>query len=153
MASQQKDEWFHNIYRKSTIFTIWFSTRDSVGKSGISFIWYNLIGLPFSDNFIQTTPPRQKIMIFLALLLQILALTPYISVIWAKGYRDKNVIGDIQMIKALTTNPFFSLSRASECFRLTIWQSLFYLALCCFLRVGVGHSPWYHSDPSPLQSL
>ena len=139
MASQQKDEWFHNIHRKITIFTIWFSTLDSVGKSGILFIWYNLIGLPFSDNFIQTTPPRQKIMIFLALPLQILALTPYISVIWAKGYRDKNVIGNIQMIKALTTIPLFSLSRASECFRST---NLTVTLLSCPLLLLESGSLW-----------
>ena len=43
-------------------------------------------------------------MIYLALPLQIHALTPYVSI---KGYRDKNFTGDIQMIKALTTNPLF----------------------------------------------
>ena len=39
---------------------ILFSTLVWEGKSGILFIWYNLIGLQFTDNFIQTTPPRQK---------------------------------------------------------------------------------------------
>ena len=34
-----------------------------------------------------------------------------------------------------------------------IRQSLLYLALCYFLRVGVWDSPWYLSDLSPLQSL
>ena len=33
-----------------------------------------------------------------------------------------------------------------------IWQSLFYLALCYFLRVGVCDSPQYLLDLSPLQS-
>ena len=51
---------FQNIYRKITIFTILFSVLDSEGKSEISFIKYSLIGLPFSDAFMHTTPPRQK---------------------------------------------------------------------------------------------
>ena len=63
-----------------------------------------------------------KNMIYLALPLQILVLTQYIPVIWTKGYRDKKFIGDVQMIKSLTTNLFFfSLNRVSECFRLKNW--------------------------------
>ena len=34
----EKMNGFHNIYRKTTIFTIYFSILDSEGKSGISFI-------------------------------------------------------------------------------------------------------------------
>ena len=90
-------------------------------------------------------------MIYLALPLQIRAVSPYISV---KRYRDKKFIEDIQTIKALTINPFLvSLNRTSQSFGLT---NLTITLLSCpllFLRVGVCGNPQYPLDLSPLQSL
>ena len=66
------------IHNKCYIYKDWFSVFSSKGKSGISLIWRSLTGLPFSNNFMQAMPPRQKNMVHLCRSL-------HLPQTWAKG--------------------------------------------------------------------
>ena len=114
MASQQKDEWFYNIYRKATIiYSLYLIQR---GKSGISFIWYSR---PFSDNFIHTATPIQKTWFTWPCLCKSLHLSHIYLSYGQRGTETKTLLRTFKWLKFLLLIHFLSLNRASECFRLT----------------------------------
>ena len=85
----------------------------------MSLIWWSLTGLPFSDNFRQTMPPRQKTWWTFPCLCRLL----YLSQIYLYyGHRDtdtKTLLGTFKCPKFLPLIRFLSFNKASAYFWLT----------------------------------
>ena len=113
-------------------------------KSGILLLRYNLVGQPFSDSFIKTTPPREKTWFTCPYLCKSLHL-PQIYLQYKQRDADiKALLRTFKCPKFLLLIRF-CLSVGFLC--ASGWRALhliFYLALCCFLRDGVvGYNPQY----------
>ena len=85
----------------------------------MSLIWWSLTGLRFSDNFIQTMPPRQKTWWNFSCLCRSLHL-PQINLQYGQREAEtKTLLLTCKSPKFLPLIRFLSLNKASAYFRLT----------------------------------
>ena len=118
------------IQSKCCIYKNWYLILETEGKSRISLIWRSLTGLPFSDNFMQTTPPRQKTWCTFSYFWRSLHLT----------HEKREADTKTWHIDAIR---FLSFNKASAFFRLKILTITFYCDFYYSLREGVSDIPQY----------